>query len=547
MGYALALGFVASLILLFSTSSSFTTRSAFTPIESLGVLPIWPFSAAYIFFFSTGLLVALRTRSQVIRLLLVGAFASLVLGFWPIKSPLGMYESVPKLTNMNIILQTGHFEASQGNYLDWPSLFILGSFFSEVAGFPSSVFLPAFLLVYSWIIGISFYAFSAKVIGPGFVSFLAASMAMGGNLIFATYSFHPEILGVVLVVLAVMMYLKPEAKRTGVFVITAILGAALIAESFTGATVLFFFLLLLPLRNKIRNGTFAPVRPFLLFTIMFTTWSLYWAVVASTNVISLILPSLSNPLAGIFHVSALYQANIQEPLWAIWTHYFWLAFGVLIPLVIALVAVWRGPKTYTVPTLFMLASFLTAGVALLNNGTNYFAILLYGPVAGSILVLLLIRKRRFLLILFVLSLVAFSVPTFFVLGNRVDSGYVSAQEYTSAEFLAAFDHTAVVYNPSSYVTYLNSVVPTAGQPQLFTGAPGSGYATSQAEAVLLAYYNKYTLSGGVLQFAVANLENVYHLYGPVISSSIDSALLSSCRSEGIVYSNHQYIVCESNA
>lgn len=537
----LTIAFLSSFVLVLLTTVKFSGTGGFVPIQSLNTLPIPYFSVSYIIFFACGMLIAFSTKSQAVRVLLIGGFATVILGFWSIKSPLGMYEGVGKLTNVEMILQSGHLAAPQGSYLQWPSLFTSGVVFSRLTGIPGYVFQPFFLVTYSWIIGIVLYSFATKVFGRGFLPFAASVMAMEGNIILTSFYFHPDLLAVVLVIVASSMLPARRPKNSVRLLLVAILGAALVSEDFTGATVLFLLFLMLPVYNWIFFHSFSPSGPLMIYGIMFALWSLYWSVAASTN----ILTFLSSPILGIHHVLLLYQAGVQAPLWATITRFFWLVTDLGVPLLVALMIIWRKPKELAIPSLFLYSATLAAIASLLGNGTNYFALLVYGPFSGSVVLLFMIRRYKFPLTMIVLVMVAISVPTFFTFSSVVNTAHDSNQEYLSAQFLAVFDQSAPVYNPSQYVSYLNPKVPIMGPPQLFAGAGGSDFTPTQAEAVITNYLTAYRPDGGVLQFAPSNLNGLYHLYGLGIASRVEYAVLSECQSGSIIYQNNQYTICEA--
>jgi len=495
-------------------------------------------------FFATGLLLVLAFDTLLVNVLVLCMLSTVMLGFWPIHSPLGMYESVIKLVNVQVVNTYGHIVPSIGNYFDWPSLFLTSVVFFKLTG-NSMIhqFQTVFDTIYSWIIAVLAYVVARRLLGHGYVSFLAAIMAIEGNLILTTYYFHPELLGVTLAIAMIAISCLKQDWRSLLLSITV--GLSLISESFTGALVIAAYLVLFGLYSV---AFLKKYRRFVTgYLLLVVAWNIYWAITASHNILSQLLLFVRDPLGAFFHVGNLYHANIAEPIWANTAKFSWLGADILIPVLLAFLYAFRGRKEMRIPTLLFLSTMIVLGVSILNNGTNFFALLLYGPFAGSILFVNILKGRRTALIVLALFIIIVSAPSFLSFNNKVQGFHISADELYSSYFLNNYDRGYTIFNPSSYVSFLNLNALTVGSPQLFTGMPGSDIPASEVYSVLSDYYNSYVPSGGLLQFAPQNLDNVFHLYGYTIGSELLQNILRQGRSENLVYMNNQYSIYSSTS
>jgi hypothetical protein len=542
--WSFLLFFFVFFFLVVSSPTNLLAYSDPSSIQSVNSLNITSFVPFYSMFFATGLLVVLAFDTLLVNVLVLCILSTVMLGFWPIHSPLGMYESVTKLVNVQVVNIYGHIVPSIGNYFDWPSLFLTSVTFYKLTGISMiHQFQTLFDIIYSWIIAVLAYVVARRLLGHGFASFLAAIIAIEGNISLTTYFFHPDLLGVTLVItMVVTSYLKQNWKS---LLLSIPVGLSLISEDFTGALIIAVYLILIGLYPA---NSWKRYRPYIIgYWLLLAVWSAYWTVTASHDILSAVVFFVRNPFGGFFHVENLYHANIVEPVWANAAKFSWLGVDIFIPVFLALLYAFRGRKAMTIPTFLLFSSMIVLGLSVMINGTNFFALLLYGPFAGSILLVNTLKGRRITLVVLVAFIIVASVPSFLSFNIKVEGSHISADEFYSSYFLVSYDYGYEIFNPSSYISFLNPNAPTAGTPQLFTGTPGSDIPANQVSTVLLEYYNSYIPAGGLLQFAPQTLDIVFHLYGYAIGSELLQNILYQGRSENLVYMNNQYSIYSSTS
>lgn len=532
-----------SFSLIIGIPTNFGAQTNSIAIESLAIVQWLPMSVYLTAFFVSGIIAAYYVKSSVMNLTLVCLFSSVILGFWMLKSPLGLYESVSKLANMEVILQTGHLTATEGNYLSWPALFLLGSAFSEVSGISLYLFQISFLVAYACILGLTLYALMVRILGSSFYAFVATVSILVGNLNLTSYYFHPDLMAVLLVVAIILNQTIGGGNSIRSLATNMILGVGLVLESFTGAIIILFFLLFVTATGSFRRKG-SHVGMLVLYGCVLIVWMVFWGAQSASNTISFALSSLSNLFAGVSHVHSLYLANLQEPIWAVVVRLTWIFALIVLPLFLILKHILQKSNVDAVTDWLVFASIATAILSLLNNGTNFFALLLYGPIAGVPIILLTLGRKK-LAIIFVVFLVAMAVPTFFIDGSRVGGGHVSFQQYDSAIYLDSFDGSLTVFNASPYVALFRPNLPTAGVPILFGGGPQSDITPNQVRQYLIKVYDDFLQGNGILQFANSNLENVFHLYGTMIGTQVQAAVHSACQNHSLIFNTGQYVICSS--
>jgi len=543
--------FIISVTMVMAVNINLSPLPNVTEVHLQSVIPWWV-SVFYFIIFATGISLGWYCENSAVHMIVISFLSMVVIDFWQIHSPFGLYEDVSKFVNNVVISTSGHFSALSGNFLQWPGTFLTGVIFNSLVGTPT--FLTFYLAVYSAIFGILVYAvFKAFAVGSR-VAFLASVMALEGNVSLAQYMYHPDIIVLPLVLALLLAFGKQRGSRTVVpslyskrgLALIVLLSLAITSSDFIGSVIIVLIIMSVALYMKLT--TIHNFNPYVLVIAITAPlfWNLYWASEFSSGIIPSMVSVFSNPLGGFQHIANVYAANSAQPTWSVVLRLFWILFCTGVPVIISLLNVvhYRGNQLL-LPSLVVIGVGITSVLTFLTNGVNVFLLLLYVPLVGAILVSSLAARARILgLIAFLL--VILSVPSLLALNISVQGYVVPPQEMMSARFITSYSSPQEVFAGSPYLSVFDTSFKTAGLPQSFTTISGNDLTPLGLLSAMKAFTAAFESShGNLLEYDPNALSVYYHLYGTDNGQSVTAIFLETIGSSDVVYSNGYSIVSYS--
>ena len=301
--------FVLSGVLLISIPANLTNWTTSTPnaIQSIQALPLNQFIFYYLVFVSSALVTGWLFKNKASRLAVACFFAIIVLGFWSFQS-LSMYEGSVKVVNNVVITTTGHIDVPQGNYLGFPALFVVGSFFSSVTGLGFAFLLP-FVVFNAALLSFLLYIIGLKISGNSFLSLISAVVAIEGNVMLAQFHYHPDLITINLVLLSVFLLINYQGNnfnsKTNVMLILVLL--VCVTYDFSASLVLIALLLVKYFFAKLNSEPTRFLKNIMIISIAaFITWNLFWGASIFSILFGQAISNMGNLLGGAEHIAQLY-------------------------------------------------------------------------------------------------------------------------------------------------------------------------------------------------------------------------------------------------
>lgn len=533
---------LGSLVTIFSIQVQQTGSVVPSNVQSMTSVPLLLFATSYVVLLGSASLLVWAYKSDLLNAVLIGLVSTVALDFWQFHAPFGLYEDVAKLDSNSVIAASSHIGPVQG---PWPSLFIQGSVFNMIVA-PQN-FLVVYLLIYSFIFGVIIYSVSRKFIPRRPVAFLAALLAIEGNVSLAAYMYHPDILAIpfILVLLISLVPRKGLAfgrmniDRPVPFLIAGVVAAAISTLDLIASVIMMIFFLVLFVASILVHGPRIAVGSVILLLAIPLLWSLYWGAETSSALLSEIPQFFRDPLGGLSHVALVYSANVQLPAWLTGIRLAWIVLGVFLPMVIA---IWVGVRnrrdTKMMPVLLILAVTGTSGLTFILNGINSFTLLLYVPLLGFPILLAFLAPKRITTVILIVLAISFASPSFFAFSPTVQSSINPPQEVASAHFNIRYFTGPLIYTNSPWVEDLDPSIHIGSYPGGFSTLSGNDLSANQLSGDILAYLNlALGPSGSLLQYQQNFLLGYYHLYGEGFGAKVQTSILTTVDSHDVIYSN----------
>ncbi|MDG6982759.1 MAG: hypothetical protein JRM74_04820 [Nitrososphaerota archaeon] len=503
-----------------------------TGVQSLNALNALWFGFLYSTFLAGGLLYARLFGSRTVNAILASCYSLVGLDFWNIHAPTGMYESLLKLMNVSYILAHGHLAPPSFGYMNWPSLFIGGVEFSQIV--QPGALLTYYLAVSAVFVGFLMYVFASKVLGRPFESLLCSIIAIEGNISINTFSYHPDLLSIPLILTFLMLVHQAQRNQNATVMISAVVFLATTIQDFQASVSILVYVLLLALysrwiRHKTQIGS-----SFWVFVLVGLVWALFWAWSTTRTLLGEIVSDFTSGIGN--HATFAVGVKVSQPAWVVATEFAWIGLLVGLPGIMVMFRVLRrSHTTVNLPGLFLIATGLLVLSSFFTRSSNISVVLLYGPLAGSIIVSTLFFRRKSTSLLLVVLVVFLAAPSFFAVNGSVQSGYISEQEYAAATFTLPHYPGTSVYAYSTAFTYFgpNTTVVTpsiSGSPKNLPGPSGIDYLFSQ-------YFEQAISTNVPLNYQPSMAGFFGHLYGYGLVQSIREDIRVIARSSDLVYSN----------
>ena len=459
----------SSLIMLWPTLLSLDASS----IQSLTAIQHLPLFVLCMFVWAGTLVVAgwHGQRSPWCLASLTGVMAIVLLTFWTIHRPNGIYEEPAKLADAVWIQFAGGVRQNiLVGYLAWPGTAFLAASVASVTGLPLIAVAAITVIVTAGSLGILLLIFTNVLIHDPWLAFLVTVIALVGNIWIMLFSFHPDYIGLTMLAAALVLAARSMMNVGGV----AAERAGLITVGLAATITHLMTALLLPclivafwLARQKHRQTDRPglsLSTALLLIIIPLAWTLYWSVTEFTVLTKGLSQMLQIAQRGdfsqfYFYIGGIATANVEKvPTWVNFVRLGWLGglYGVGIVLALAAISTWRErePSHLFVAT-GLLAVAVFTGFATISGigGVEYFRFIAYGSLfASPVLGLWLLRLRRAKLVATALAglVVLALAPTFLADNARVSDSAYYGWEFSAARFIQARTPVdASVYDPGA--------------------------------------------------------------------------------------------------
>ena len=433
---------------------------------------VW-FAALLVLLFFSG------ERNDWHKLALLGIFALVFGGLWIINTPNGMQPDVwMHFGNINYIIENGRlvFGNPALGYLEFPALHIINAVILVISGLDFSQTMILYLLFSFALLSGLLFLFVKKCTGNSYLAALGVLLIIMGSVAGRMLAFWPGNPSFLLMVMLLIWLLKSGVKSGLSALVMIILMAGFVITYLPDPIYFIFFLSgIYFLQMAARKSTIA-LTPILLFLVLFIVWQLYWAfdgfksfaawakyfIEGLTNIEqsfnSVALP-LGQSLGGI------------TPFWAIISRYVWMgifAIGGILGLRNLLKfkkinsTVIRLTGGLVGAVIFTIICAVTFGVQAQWVRFQEIGPLFLIPILLIFIAGLKFNKaiKTFIVMGLILIVLAFSLPTFLLVGKLIDSNNVYTYETTPLTyFKSAFGGDNVVVNTDAatrqmYFTYL---------------------------------------------------------------------------------------------
>ncbi len=437
---------LAAVILVYPVRLSLT----YSPIESIAAIENIPVFAVLFCLWVFSLIILLRFANPWQGAILCGTFSFVLLGFFVLASPQSNTETwawaFPQLRHLH---EVGKIDPMMG-YSDFPGIFLLGSFTSQITGLDIVTTTTVVLLSWAFFLGIVCYLLMTRIMPNSELAATAAVLSIMGNMWITRWMFFPALFGLLLLLIAVLVVLlKPKALMDSgtTKLLFIIVSAALVVTHLVSTVFLIFILIGLYATDRIIVKRANLSTSILLVLVMFLSWEVFATATTMDSLVSTI-PKLiadfreGDSLGALLNIGG---ANVgsSTPLWASLTKLFWLVglYGLGIAMGLGqMFRLRRMTDEERHNTGSLLGILVAAGTATLTSigGFQVTRFVQYGSFFTTPQVIRLFDRLRsplsFCLIAVVLA--GISLPTFLAHNNAVGLLSVQTQEIVASEFLA---------------------------------------------------------------------------------------------------------------
>ena len=431
---AVAIGSFIALIEMPVNLSDWTIGANPSSIQSLSAVPYFPFLILYSVFVGSIIVAGFAFRSKNARVFLLCLASTIIVSFWFLQSPWGIYEGPAKLVN-TILLQTSnmHQALPYSNYLGYPSLFLLGAMFSNVTSFGGPLSAIPIMMISLFVLVVLGFLVANRLLKNGFYAFLAVLLFMEGTVQLSEFSYHPDYYAIFFLPLfAVIFLLEGSFKRE---ILATILGLAIIITDFSASFVVLAFLTVYYLYQRIIHSpdASAALKQVWIFAGIFLFWSIFWAVGTTNTLLNLFQQHFAT---GLSHVETVYASNTTGPLWATWARLGWIGLLIGIPALVVVFGIFvKRLRPPAMIALLIIAPILVGIMSVIGQGgINFFITLIYAPFGGALLLCYFLRRRKLATICLVVLALVLLTPSFFSSSSEIVDYTSPHQYYQSAEY-----------------------------------------------------------------------------------------------------------------
>lgn len=505
-------------------------------LQSIVALPMGQFIPLYLVFVTSGGMAGVLLRNRGMKVMVLCGIATVMLVFWGLHSPLGYRESASKLVNVAVIERFGKLDQSLMTYYEFPGLFIDGYSFSATSGLGLIQFQSIYTILLSWLLSLSVYVLSLKLLRDANYAFLAVLAFLEGNIYLTPFYYHPDLLSVFVVPLTAAFLL---GRKGGTPVMLLLFGFAAITD-LSAAIVLLTTVLFLYAASRVHHSQpRIPVRMIIAGVLLMVGWMIFWGGALSGFLLSQMLTFMRDPGAGLLKIGNAYSSNVIVPFWSILTRFLWIGLLIGVPILVLLAEV--AQRRFSAPTLWsiLLAPAIVAIAATVGaGGLNFFVVLIYAPIAGAILLIRMLGRHRLGFLLVLVLVISLAVPSFLTYGNRVIEFSTPYQYYSSASFVSTNSAPSqAVFTADFAVLYHNPLLNMIPNPDLSVIAPGANQ-SEVAEGLAASYVLQFLNERGAIFFVQPfYYDNYYHLFGVATGKLVESQTGTHLIPSDLVYSD----------
>lgn len=446
---------LSATVLLFPIHMSYQYHPVESPFVFGDMLPLFGvlFSAWFTIFIL--LLFFSSSSNKWHKLALISLFALVFGGFWIIHTPDGSHWDVlMQLGNIKYILDQGKLAFDIGNvgYLQFPIFHLINATLSLISGLGLFQTQTLYLLVSFTLLVALLFLLCTKWLGDSSLALLGMLLVVMGSIASRMLGFWPGNVAFLLLVMSLIWLFTRISvlSESSLISITIIM---VFAISYVPTPVYFIFILagIYALQRLARKETVSLLFVFL-FIVIVISWEMLVAVVQSNNLglwVRYFIEAIQSFQETYSIVSQPLGTSLSgtTPLWAIITRYFWiiLVFGLGgIFGIWNLVKVRKLDSVELVVTGGLMGSGIFTVICAITFGyeAQWVRFQQIGPLFLVPILLVYISKfsaiqrfRKYFSLGLVVLVLAFSFPTFLLVGSHVPSQSVYSYYISGSEFL----------------------------------------------------------------------------------------------------------------